>query len=361
MGENHTIRTAMGADGSVHLMMASEHYAEFPNVLRRLKVEHVARLTRDNKVTEAADLGAALDLMIVEAEEVGSRTGLIHQKRREYQDILSRLGDDARTQYMDTHGTTTQIMENAWKPFYDKYVAELHRLDALYDFSAGRRNLVTVGQEVADRRRDLLVRVTEVNVRDGSAYGVRAVPAHSAATSGGEFLNYTVYSPTGTTGWGPVSGRPPLRTFPPIAPGGSAWRNTRRVWRVTHSNRDTGTDSNRADPVPGITPLGGTRPYRGHLIAKSLGGPGRWASGNIVAMTTNANNSEMVTKLENPTRNALDADPNRSHPVNNLMIEIEVQPTSWTSPDYPDEVEVSHKKIHPVPAPAPTIGVVNNR
>ncbi|WP_420129121.1 eCIS core domain-containing protein [Longimicrobium sp.] len=361
LGEDHTVRSEEQPDGSVRLMMASEQFNVFPDVLRRIKTQQVDRLTRDNKLTEAADLGAALEAIITDAEAKGAPGGIIAQARQAYlrQRNAVQQNPNALRAFDAANGTMSDALETAWEPHFDRYVAELKRLDGLYDFSGGVRNLVTIGQQIADRDRNLLVRVTEVNVRDGSSFGVRAVPVHVSATSGGQFLNYAMYSPTGAAGWGPVAGKPMLLAFPYITAGSSAWRGNLRTFRVTHSNRNTGTPSNSSEAVPGVV-SGGTHPDRGHLIARSLGGPGAWASGNIVAMTWNANRGQMKTKIEDPVRDALDADPIPTHPTNHVIMEITVQPQAWTTPDYPEEVAVTHQTIHPVPGPVVS-DVVDNR
>jgi hypothetical protein len=344
IGEDHSLRLAPAADGSVHLMMASENWTNFPDVLRRLQTQHVPRLRADNRQDDATLLNTSLQGMIDESVRVGAPEGPVDQARKAHQRRLEGVPTSQRGAWLQANGTVNDAMTDAWDEFYYRYLTELRRLDGLYDFSAGVRNLVTVGQVLADRANDLLIRVTEVNERDGSAYGARAVPANSSATSGGRFYDFARYAATGTSGWGPVGTKPPLLPYSPVAAGGGAWRSTVRHVRINVAS-PLGTPSNPAEAVPGIA-LG--RNQRGHLIARTLGGPGNWASGNIVAMTTNANQGEMARKLENPVRAALQNDPQRNNPALQMIMEITAQPQNWASPDYPNNVHVTYQQIYPL-------------
>lgn len=348
IGEDHSLRLAPAADGSVHLMMASENWMNFPDVLRRLQAQHVPRLRADNRQDDATALNTSLQGMIDESLTVGAPGGPVDHARTEHQRKLNAVPTNERGEWLHANGTVNDAMTDAWDEYYYRYLAELRRLDGLYDFSGGVRNLVTMGQVLADRDNDLLIRVTQVNDREGSAYGARAVPANSSATSGGRFYDFARYAAAGTSGWGPVGTKPPLLPYSPVTAGGGAWRSTVRHVRINAAS-PLGTSSNPSEPVPGIA-MG--RNQRGHLIARTLGGPGNWASGNIVAMTTNANQGEMARKLENPVRSALQNDPHKSNAALQLIMEITAQPQNWVSPDYPNTVHVTYQKIYPLVTPA---------
>src|SRR5215218_4236791 len=300
--------------------MASETWSDFPQVLRRLQTTHVARLRTDNKNDEATALHTALQTMIDESTSVGAAGGPVTAARQDYmrrRNALDQRRQDVLTAFERQNGTLHDAMTAAWQPYYDRYVAELHRLDGLYDFSAGRRNVAAIGDVIADRGHNRLIRVTEVNTRQGSNYGIRAVAANVSGSDGATFYNYTDYAATGDHGWGPVGARPPLLPFARISAGGGVWRSTERHVVIDDVSRGVGTPSRR-EPVPGITLPGvvPVRDQRGHLVAQTLGGPGDFASGNIVAMTTASNQGGMARKLENPVRRLFESDPLRSDPVN---------------------------------------------
>jgi hypothetical protein len=359
MGESHTLRLAPDGEGSVAMEMASDTWSVFPNTLRLLQSRHVARLRADNLNTEANELETALQVMIDEATLVGQPGGVVEQARESYQAEYMPLSPAGRQAYRAQHGTANDVMMDAWNEYYYRYLARLRELDATYDFSGGIRKLVTLGQIFADRERNVLMRVTEVNLRDTSEYGIRAQPANVSATSGGEFYMYRNYSASGSAGWGPIGSVPPLLPYPAggISTTSPAWRTATRTVRINDAARSAGTPSNSKEVVPGIS---ATHPFRGHLIANTLGGPGHFASGNIVAMTSNANLSEMKTKLEDPVRNPLIADPMKNNPANNLIFEVRVTPATWDPTNsYPTTINVEYEQLHPIPQPA-VPDVVNN-
>lgn len=338
-------------------MLASETWSVFPQVLHRLQERHVPRLRADNHTTEADELNTELQRMIDEAESVGRPGGVIDQAGVDFQQRFNAVPANERRQWLVENGTRNDAEMEAWDDYYYPFLAKLRELDERFDFSGGVRGLVNIGDLVADRDGNRLMRITEVNARDGSSYGVYAQPANSTATSGGEFFTFESYSASGTNGWGPVGAVPPLLPYTPISVTSGAWRTATRHVVINDSSRSAGTSANSSEAVPGIAAV---RPHRGHLIANTLGGPGNFASGNIVAMTTNANLSQMKTKLEDPVRSALIADPMKTDPANNTIFEVKVRPTNWDPTNsYPTEIEVAYKKLHPIPEPEESDTVSN--
>ena len=353
LGETHSLRLGPTGDGTVRLLMASETYKVFPQILRRLQSRQVARLTEADREEDAHKLHAALQEMIDEAERAGAPGGPVDQARRRYRDRLDAVPMNQRRAWIQDNGTLNDAEMEAWDDYYYRFLAQLNELDERYDFSGGVRSQIAVGVDFVDRRRNILMRVSENNVRQHDLYGVRAHPANATSSSRDTFYSYTNYALTGTSGWGPIGPVPALLPYAPVSPSSSSLRHV----IINDHTRTTGTPSKSSEDVPGID---SHRPHRGHLIGNALGGPGHYASGNIVPMTISANNSQMKTRLENPVRIALENDPYKNDPQKHMIFDVKAQPIDWNSArTVPQKIKVSYKKIHPNPEPEKKGEVIN--
>lgn len=343
LAEDHTLRLGPTSEGAVQIMMASDSYDLFPGVLRRLRDRQVARLNTESRATDAEELQSELDTLIEQAERVGRAGGPIEQARVNYQRQLNAVPRERRIAWIQTNGTLNDALMDAWDEYYYIFLEKLNTLDAKFDFSGGVRGHTAVGDVFADRIRNVLMKASEINVRQSDRYGIVAHPANTSSSSENSFYAYDQYAATGTGGWGPVGTVPPLLPYANLSPTSSS---ARHVIINDAARKSAGSPSNPSEKVPGIDTY---RPHRGHLIGNNLGGPGNYTSGNIVPMTINANESEMKTKLENPVNNALNSDPFKNDPKNNMIFEVKVTPAGWNpAKTIPMQVLVSYQKIHPI-------------
>ncbi len=357
LGEKHSLRLGQTDDGDVKITMASEDWGNFPLVLKQLKERQVTRLKSEKREEEATKLEAELQTLIDEATAAGGAGGPVQQAKYKYQKEMNAVPKNQQDDWRREHGDIRDAMMEAWEKYYNDFEKRLEALDKEYDFSGGKKDLVKTGDVFADRVNNKLMKASNTNIRKGSFYGVEAFPANSNSSPQDIFYSYESYSASGTSGWGPLGSIPPLLPYSPITPATSSWRSRIHHVIINDKARSAGSPSNSSQSVPGIDP----KYYnRGHLIANSLGGPGDYLTGNIVPMTSSANQGQMASKLENPVRGIFAADPFKNDPQNNIIVDIKAQPNSWNAKgEIPMQVNVEYQQIYPVTKPKVTDTVSN--
>ena len=366
LGEDHSLRLGITADGDVRVTMASESWGDFPQVLAAIKEQQVLRLRGESRTYEATELERELQTLIDEAITTGALGGSVQQARLNHQRQLNNVPPTQQRAWLHENGNVTDAMMAVWDEHYNNFSRRLQELDTRYDFSDGRRGVIALGNDFVDRNQNTLMKVSGVNVRQNAYYGIKAYPANATSSSQDSFYSYDAYSATGSSGWGPMGSVPPLLPYPSsgISPTSLAWRSATRHVVINDATRRLGTPANSSEAVPGVLSISVNPSWkyvaRGHFIANVLGGPGHYLSGNIVPMTVNANNSQMKTKLENRVLDLFEDDPFKNDPLKQIVVDIQVTPTFWDATGTtPLSVQVQYQKKHPTPEPVVTDTVSN--
>jgi hypothetical protein len=298
--------------------------------------------------------------MIDESEAVAKPDGAVAQARKAHLQKLNAVPVEQRKEWVRQNGKVEEIEMEVWDDYYNRYVARLRELDEKFDFSEGMRNIIAVDGDFVDRDKNILKRVSAINVREGSVFGIRGYPANAKSSDTDQFYAYDRYAADGTTGWGPLGKKPALLPYANVTPGSTDWRTkTRHVIIDDASALARGSPSVSSEAVSGIDPL--QYKYRGHLIANRLGGPGRFTTGNIVPMNRNANQSEMPSKLEIPVRQLFENDPHRGDPAHRVIVDVRATPQNWNpANNIPLTIAVGYQQIYPVKEPEVTDSVTNS-
>jgi hypothetical protein len=147
---------------------------------------------------------------------------------------------------------------------------------------------VNVGDSIVDKKTNIGYRVIEIDVKlttsGGDISGIRVKNNEGGTT----FYSYEYFGKS--NGW--VKPAKPAFVHFSVSPSIPNADRTARI-RIDFNNVNTGTAANisPAKHLEAGYDTSGKWSRAGHLVANSLGGPGGYSSGNIVAMTFPANHT----------------------------------------------------------------------
>lgn len=186
-----------------------------------------------------------------------------------------------------------------------------------------------VGDSIRLIRENRAIRVTAIQVNlPGGQLGVQA---SDPVRGGSRIVPYRTYG----SDWD----RPEKPAFIPFSALGGPGQGGRI--RIDKEHLNTGTDANISESVAsqiGYNPQGNWE-HAGHLVARSLGGPGGYTSGNIVPMTASMNLSGMPG-IERPARDDIRD--------NDAVLDYKVRPFYNSSQQVsPVKIEVEVERLYP--------------